>query len=220
MVADELDRLSRVSNRLIRMIGLQDETTSEIVDIDRILAQSIERWRVVTDRRWVLKAGAGNALGSPERLRTCIDTLVENAIRYTSVGDTIRLVGSRRDQHIVVGVLDSGVGLTEQQIISINTHEQFPRPPTVVCANTAAGSDTAAGSNNVAVINKGAVTETVDQLAGTGLGLSIVREIARACGGALYALHAPEGGAALTVALPAHRPANCLGLKANSQHAA
>lgn len=80
MVADELDRLSRVSNRLIRMIGLQDETTSEIVDIDRILAQSIERWRVVTDRRWVLEAGAGNALGSPERLRTCIDTLVENAI--------------------------------------------------------------------------------------------------------------------------------------------
>lgn len=198
MVADKLDRPSRVSNRLIRMIGLQDETTSEIVDIDRILAQSIERWRMVTDRRWVLEAGAGNALGSPERLRTCIDTLVENAIRYISVGDTIRLVGSRRDQHIVVGVLDSGVGLTEQQIISINAHEQFPRPPTVVCANTAAGS------NNVAVINKRAVTETVDQLAGTGLGLSIVREIARACGGALYVLHAPEGGAALTIALPLH----------------
>jgi signal transduction histidine kinase len=174
VVAKELDRLSRVSDRLIRVIELQDDATSKMVDIDHILAQSLERWRVVPDRRWVLDADVGNAVVSPERLRTCIDTLVENAIRYTSVGDTIRLVGSRRRQYIVLGVLDSGAGLTEQQVIAINAHEQSPRPGTT-------------GGTNTTV---------------AGLGLSIVREIARARGGALYALHAPEGGAALTIALP------------------
>jgi signal transduction histidine kinase len=180
VVADELDRLSRVSDRLIRMIGLQDDAPSEIVDIDRVMAQSVERWRVVADRCWVLEADAGKALGSPERLRTCIDTLVENAIRYTSEGDTIRLAGSRQLQQIVVGVLDSGVGLTAQQVTAINADETAARPGPAV----------------------GIVTPTVDCLAGTGLGLSIVRQIVRARGGVLHASRAPEGGAALIFTLP------------------
>ncbi|HEY8620046.1 MAG TPA: HAMP domain-containing sensor histidine kinase, partial [Dermatophilaceae bacterium] len=190
VVDDELDRLSRVSDRLIRMIGLQDDTSSEIIDFDHVLAQSIERWRVVADRCWVMEADAGHALGSPERLRTCIDTLVENAIRYTSVGDTIRLVGYRRRQSIVVGVLDSGVGLTCQQISDINADEQPMSPGTSSNSRTLAGAGTA----------------TVDRLAGTGLGLSIVREIARARGGVLRASRAPDGGAALTIALPVRPP--------------
>ncbi|MEP7191679.1 MAG: HAMP domain-containing sensor histidine kinase [Actinomycetota bacterium] len=180
VVTDELDRLSRVSDRLIRMIGLQDNAVSEVVDIDRVLAQSVERWRVVTDRDWVLDNRAGSALGSPERLRTCIDTLVENAIRYTSVGDTIRLVGSRRQHDVVVAVFDSGAGMVDEQIAAINADEQSAPPVTLT----------------------GVSTGVVDRLAGTGLGLSIVREVAHARGGVLCASHAPEGGAALTLTLP------------------
>jgi len=177
VVADELDRLSRVSDRLIRMIQLQDDTTSEIVDIDQVLAQCLERWRVVAKRSWVLDAEAGKAMGSPERLRTCIDTLVENAIRYTAAGDTIRLAGFRQGQHIAVGVFDSGVGLTQEQVTAVND-DQLPRPGTA----------------------------TGDRLAGTGLGLSIVRDIARGYGGTLLASRAPEGGAALTLLLPLRPP--------------
>jgi signal transduction histidine kinase len=178
VAADELDRLSRVSDRLIRMIGLQDDMAAEVIDLDELMRQSVERWRVVADRTWVLEASAGRALVTLERLRTCIDTLVENAIRYTSVGDTIRLVGSRRELHTVVAVLDSGVGLTDQQIIAINAGE-----PTTATREPAA-----------------------DPLAGTGLGLGIVREIAHARGGTLHASRAPEGGAAFTLMLPLHPP--------------
>jgi signal transduction histidine kinase len=181
VVADELDRLSRVSDRLIRMIQLQDDTTSEIVDIDVVLAQSVERWRVVANRCWVLEAEAGKVLGSPERLRTCIDTLVENAIRYTSAGDTIRLAGSRLGSNVVVGVRDSGVGLSDAQVVAVNADEQLPG----VAAKTGTG-----------------LGPPADRLAGTGLGLSIVRDIAHSRGGALHASRAPEGGAALTLILP------------------
>ena len=196
VVHDELDRLSRVSDRLIRMIGLQDDTSSEIIDFDRVLTQSVERWRVVADRCWVLNVDAGQALGSTERLRTCIDTLVENAIRYTSVGDTIRLVGHRRRQSIVVGVLDSGLGLTGQQISDINADEQ----------PMSSGASWDNGTSSDSGTSAGAETATVDRLAGTGLGLSIVREIARARGGVLRASRAPEGGAALTLTLPLRPP--------------
>jgi two-component system, OmpR family, sensor kinase len=192
VVTDELDRLSRVSDRLIRMIRLQDDTTSELVDIDRVLAQCVERWRVVADRSWVLEAEAGSTLGSPERLRTCIDTLVENAIRYTSVGDTIRLTGSRLRGHVVVGVLDSGVGLSDQQILTINSEDQ--RPDLSPDQSAPPGSATDHGPG-------GAEREPMDRLAGTGLGLSIVREIAHARGGVLHASRSPEGGAALVLTL-------------------
>jgi len=192
VVADELERLSRVSDRLIRMIRLQDDTTSEIVDIDQVMAQAVERWRVVADRQWMLDAGAGLDLGSPERLRTGLDTLVENAIRYTSVGDTIRLVGSRQLHHVVVGVFDAGVGLTDQQIVAINGGEQSPLPE--VTAGTVPGTD--AGTD----------ADTEDRLAGTGLGLSIVRALAHARGGTLHASHAPDGGAAMILTFPLNSP--------------
>jgi signal transduction histidine kinase len=198
VVADELERLSRVSDRLIRMIRLQDDTATEIVDIDQVMAQAVERWRVVADRRWVLDAGAGRDLGSPERLRTGLDTLVENAIRYTSVGDTIRLVGSRNLNQVVVGVFDTGVGLTDHQIAAINADEPSPLPA------TAAGVpdpdwdlDTGADRDD---------SERKDRLAGTGLGLSIVRALAHARGGTLHASHAPDGGAAMTLTFPLNSP--------------
>ena len=188
VVFDELERLSRVSDRLIRMIRLQDDTTTEIVDIDHVMAQAVERWRVVADRRWLLDAQAGCDLGSSERLRTGLDTLVENAIRYTSVGDTIRLVGSRNQSHVVVGVFDSGVGLSDHQIFTINTGEPSPLFATATATELDSATDTA--------------TDTNDGLAGTGLGLSIVRTLANARGGTLQASHAPDGGAAMILTFP------------------
>jgi signal transduction histidine kinase len=180
VVADELDRLSRVSDRLVRMIRLRDDTTSEIFDVDQVMAQVVGRWRAVVNRHWVLDARAGLDLGSPERLRTCLDTLVENAIRYTSAGDTIRLAGSRHSHNVVVGVYDAGAGLTDHQVFAINAGELSPLP------GAAAGT----------------MADTVDRLAGTGLGLSIVQETALSRGGTLHASHAPEGGAALTLTFP------------------
>ena len=170
------------------MIRLQDDTTNEIVDIDQVMVQAVERWRVVADRCWMLDAGAGCAMGSPERLRTCLDTLVENAIRYTSVGDIIRLVGCRQLQNVVVSVLDAGVGLADHQIIAINAGEQSLLPGTT--ARPVAGTE----------------TDTVDRLAGTGLGLGIVREVVHARGGTLRASRAPEGGAALILTIPLSWP--------------
>ncbi|KQX62004.1 sensor histidine kinase KdpD [Angustibacter sp. Root456] len=185
VAADELDRLSRVSDRLIRMIRLQDDTVTEDVDLDRVLSQAVERWRIVADRHWVLKSRLGHCHGSAERLRTCLDTLIENALRYTVPGDTIRLLGVRREAEFVVAVLDSGTGLTDSQIMAINAGEQPQQ------AETPLGS--------------------VDRLAGTGLGLGIVRQIAHARGGSLYASRAPEGGAALSVTFPVNFPVAAVG---------
>ena len=199
VVGDELERLSRVSDRLIRMIRLQDDSTSEMVNIDQVMAQAVERWQVVADRRWLLDARAGCIVGSTERLRTGLDTLVENAIRYTSAGDTIRLVGSRQLEHVVVGVLDTGVGLTDDQIMAINAGEQSPPP---AARATAAGAETETYPSAA----QGKETDAGDSLAGTGLGLSIVRALAHARGGTLHASQAPGGGASMILSFPLSSP--------------
>ena len=210
VVSDELERLSRVSDRLIRMIRLQDDTTSEIVDIDQVMAQAVERWQVVADRRWLLEAQAGCVLGSPERLRTGLDTLVENAIRYTTVGDTVRLVGSRHLEHVVVGVYDTGVGLTDHQIIAINAGEQSLLTASTAGTETDSATATylapatAAATATAAAAATAAATE--DPLAGTGLGLGIVRALAHARGGTLHASHASDGGAAMILTFPLTAP--------------
>jgi two-component system OmpR family sensor kinase len=183
VVADELDRLSRVSDRLVRMIGLQDDTTSEDFDVDSVLSQSIERWRVVADRHWVLEAQGGDALGSAD----------------TSVGDTIRLVGARQRENLMVAVLDSGVGLKDHQVNAINAFDTGA-PPWLL---TPSPDDFAIPAGCTA---PGTEVEMVDRLAGTGLGLSIVREIVQAQGGVLRASRAPEGGAALALTLPLRPP--------------
>ncbi len=182
VVGDELQRLARVSDRLIRMIRIQEETSTEMVDIDEVMEQAFERWRAVADRRWVLEPGAGQALLSPERLRTGLDTLIENAIRYTSEGDTIRLAGSRQPHQVCVGVFDGGVGLTDEHITAINAGQQPPGHWTTT--ESTGGDPEGAGAH------------------GTGLGLSIVRALASARGGTLTAAHAPDGGAALVLTFP------------------
>ena len=120
VVDDELDRLTRVTDRLLRAIRLQGGAAIEWVDLDGLLTQTAQRWAQVAERTWVVDASAGSYAGSSERMRATLDTLIENALRYTTVGDTITLRASRTDELIEVIVADSGTGLSAEQISAVN----------------------------------------------------------------------------------------------------
>src|SRR4051812_40154624 len=83
VVQDELGRLSRAGERLLRMIHLQEQQDAEVVDVDALFEQVADRWATVADRRWVVDSRVGSQLLSAERLRACLDTLIENALRHT-----------------------------------------------------------------------------------------------------------------------------------------
>jgi len=186
VVADELSRLTRVTERLVRVIRLQGSGEVETVDLDAMLRQTAERWAQVADRRWVVEAHAGEYEGLAERMRTSLDTLIENALRYTADGDTVRLTGSRDAGTILVGVADSGSGLSREQIDVIN----------------GVGSDDAQAPR--------------DELSQTGLGLGLVRAVVAARGGRLVAGAAPEGGALVLMQIPAAAPTGQLALDATA----
>ena len=63
MVDDELDRLTRVTERLVRAIRLQGDADLDPVDLDLVLRQTVERWAQVAERRWVVEPRAGLVRG-------------------------------------------------------------------------------------------------------------------------------------------------------------
>ena len=172
---DELHRLSRASERLLRMMRIQEEHVVEPVDVDSVLRQTMERWSTVAQRDWQLDAGAGWIECAPHRLRACFDTLIENSLRHTPSDGTIRLLAVRVNGHVCLGVADSGPGLTTDQMRTINQQSH----------------------------RSAAVDADEGQHGQTGLGLSIVEEVVRERGGRLAAGQSAEGGALLAIVLPA-----------------
>jgi signal transduction histidine kinase len=174
VVREELDRSSRAVDRLLRLIRSQEHLPLMDIDIDGLLSEIVERWRVVADRDWQIDTTGSVQKANADRVRACIDTLVENAVRYTKAGDVIRVFDRVEGDSFVVGVADSGPGFTPEQLAAINAPDSDPVDVPLVS----------------------------DPRSQTGLGLSLVRDAVEWRGGALVARVSPEGGAEVRVVSP------------------
>ncbi|WP_296607252.1 HAMP domain-containing sensor histidine kinase [Nocardioides sp.] len=179
MLQDELARIERATDRLLRMVQLHDHLPTTRIRVRAALEQTVDRWSAVARRTWVVESTDCTLEASPERLVACLDTLVENAVRYTGEEDTVRLFASEEGAEVVIGVADSGPGFTPELIASLN--DEGPNP-----AAAPAGRSS-------------------DPLSQTGLGLGLVQEILKARGGRLRAGRSDEGGALLVLRLPRRR---------------
>lgn len=173
VVREELDRSSRAVDRLLRLIRSHENLPLLDLDLDDLLKELVERWRVVADRDWLIESTAGVQKVNADRVRACIDTLVENAVRYTSPGDVIRVFSRSGLDSYVVGVADSGPGLTADQVAAVNALPDAMDVPLVS-----------------------------DPRSQTGLGLSLVRDAVEWRGGRLVAGGAREGGTEVCVVCP------------------
>ena len=105
------------------------------------------------------------------RLREVFDNLLDNAVKYSSMGGEIRLQAERRDGEIVLSVSDNGIGISSEDLPRI--FERFYR------------ADKARSR----------------ELCGTGLGLSIVKHIAQLHGGRVKAESELGRGTTIRVSL-------------------
>jgi two-component system OmpR family sensor kinase len=175
VVEDELGRLSRAGDRLLRMIRLQDPLDLRRVDLAAALGELAERWGTVADRHWVVDTDPETVHASEERLRACLDTLIENSVRHTAEGDTIRLLCRRTPRGVLLGVAASGPGLSRARAAAVN------------------GIATARAAHD----------QEDDQHHGTGFGLGLVDEIMRVRGDVVRAGKSREGGALVVMHLAA-----------------
>jgi signal transduction histidine kinase len=153
---DELKRMERILERLLLLARADQPDFVELRDVqlDSFLEDVFVRWAEVAPRRWQLGALApGTVQADPEQLRIALDALLENAVKYSAVGDTIQISSHAAADGAVIEVADGGVGVPDDARERI--FERFARAD-------AARTRTAGG---------------------VGLGLAIVDAVAKAHGG-------------------------------------
>ncbi len=183
IIDDELARLSRVCERLVRSMRVQGDFELATLDLDAVLAQTVLRWSAVADRDWRDDGGGATITGSQERLVACLDTLVENALRYTADGDVISVYARTEDSgHVVIGVADSGRGFSPEMLRS------------------AAVQGVESGLDGMR-----------DDLSQTGLGLSLVRDVTTRRGGWVRLGVSADGGADVALVVPVEEAGPLLG---------
>ena len=171
---DELARVERVVERLLLLAQAEQPQFLGYVDveIDRFLEDVFMRWSEVAPRVWRLDLDIAGVISvDAEALRSALDALIENAVKYTDPGAAIELRARAELNGIVIEVADEGCGIPQAALGRI--FDRFAR------------ADTA---------------RTRSQ-GGTGLGLAIVDAIAKAHGGScsveplehgtVFALHLP-----------------------------
>jgi signal transduction histidine kinase len=188
VVISKLDRLSRISERLL-ILGTADHVdfiAHAPVDLRTLAQDTVLRWAPAADRRWRAEIEAdGIVEGDAERLEAALDALVENAIKATGAGDLIALRVRSLQGEAVLELSDAGVGIAP---------EDLPRVFDRFWSFSAEGTPRS----------------------GTGLGLATVKTIAEAHGGHAEALARPGGGTTIRIGLgpflpTPRRPAAAIG---------
>jgi two-component system sensor histidine kinase SenX3 len=187
----ESERLSRITHELIELSRLQAAdalTAAERVDIDTVIAQAVDRNRVVADARRIALVSGGDAgvevFGDEALLVTAVHNLIANAIQYSPDGSRVGIGVSLLDGVVEVTVTDQGVGIPESERDRV--FERFFRVDEARSRNTG----------------------------GTGLGLSIVKHVAQNHGGDVRVWSHQGSGSTFTIRLPeaSHASAGTLGV--------
>jgi two-component system, OmpR family, sensor kinase len=153
---DELQRIEQILERLLFLAKADqpDFVVLEEVDLEPYLEDVFMRWSEVAPRAWRLGALASGKLSvDQEGLRCALDALLENAVKYTDLGDAIELRSRAANDDVVFEIEDSGCGVPPEAFTHI-----FDRFARADAARTRVHG-------------------------GVGLGLAIVDAIAKAHGG-------------------------------------
>jgi signal transduction histidine kinase len=122
VILDELSRLARVSDRLLILAAVDHPgfLRRTPVELERLLVETAKRWSVTASRTWSVNAVAGGIVAADEeRLESCLDALIENAVKFTIHGDSIRLALREDANAVVIEVSDSGIGIPEHELSRI-----------------------------------------------------------------------------------------------------
>jgi signal transduction histidine kinase len=175
VVIDELNRLRRISERLLIIAAAADPAFlhSEPVALDELITELLRRWRPAADRCWRTgRLDQAVVRADGERLELALDALLENAVRHTTSDDVIQLA----------------------------VIKDYPGMPTrIIVADTGGGIS----SGRLPLIFDRFSTGDDGQPRGTGLGLPLVRAVAHAHGGDVTVRSEIGKGSEFELTLPA-----------------
>jgi len=180
-VIGECASLERLVNQLLLLAETDSELIrahSEEVDLSGLVERCAEMFSAVAEARQIeLVTAVGphiSVMGFGNHLRQVVNNLLDNAIKFTEPGGTVRVSLFREGGSSILRVADTGSGIPAGDLPHI--FERFFR-----------------GDRS---------RQRIEQTTGTGLGLSICQAIAAAHRGRIFVETREGSGTTMTVQLP------------------
>jgi signal transduction histidine kinase len=168
-LAEDLSVLARLDQ------GSQVVMPTEPVDLLDLVEDAASDARILGREKRINVQASGESvtlLGDRDRLKEALLAIVDNAVRHSPAGGTIRLSLAADEQGVIITVIDEGPGIAPEHLPYI--FDRFYRVD--------AGRSRREG--------------------GSGLGLAIARAIVHAHGGDIQVSSGEQGGAVFEISLP------------------
>ncbi len=177
-IGAEADRLSRITEDLLRLTRLDNDVLAPVteVDLEQIVRRVVRTMALLAEEKGLELSfrteGKCTVLSTADEMQQVISNLVDNAIKYSRSGGFVQVDLAAEEDVAVLTVTDDGIGIPEKDLEHI--FERFYRVDKA--RSRSAG--------------------------GTGLGLSIVSDLVCKRGGTVWAAQREGGGSVFTVCLP------------------
>ncbi|MEV3859784.1 HAMP domain-containing sensor histidine kinase [Streptomyces sp. NPDC050095] len=122
-VQAEGKRLARVLDDLLDLALAEHAPADlQLTDIGALAAERVEAWRLTADEkgvRLVADCPAVTGWADPVALSSALDAVVDNALKFTPRGETVRITVTAGGGTTAVEVADGGPGLREEELARI-----------------------------------------------------------------------------------------------------
>jgi two-component system, OmpR family, phosphate regulon sensor histidine kinase PhoR len=179
----QLQRMNRIISGILDLERIQSGgLTYEECTVDQIIGVSAHELGDQARKKGIaLRLDVPHSLpsitGDRQQLVQAINNLIENAIKFTSPGGTIRVSAEYVENHVVIHVADNGIGIPSDA--QPRVFERFFR----------------------------AYHPGAEQIGGTGLGLSLVKAVVDAHNGRIWLESEINRGTTVHLVLPARHAA-------------
>jgi two-component system sensor histidine kinase SenX3 len=178
--AERLGRLVREVIDLSRLQGADPLPEPRPVEVDRVIAEAVDRTRTAANAKRIAIAVGGTAglavRGDESQLATALTNLLANAVAYSPEETRIAVAARARSGFAEIAVTDSGIGIPRQDRSRV--FERFYRVDQSRASSTG----------------------------GTGLGLAIVKHVASNHGGSVTVWSEEGLGSTFTLRIPLLEP--------------
>jgi two-component system, OmpR family, phosphate regulon sensor histidine kinase PhoR len=179
----QLLRMNRIISGILDLERIQSGTlTYEECSVEQIVNQSAHEFGDQARQKGIslrveVPANLSSITGDRQQLVQAVNNLVENSIKFTSPGGTIKISAEQVENHVVIHVADNGIGIPADA--QPRVFERFFR----------------------------AYHPGAEQIGGTGLGLSLVKAVVDAHNGRTWLESELNRGTTVHLVLPARHGA-------------
>lgn len=178
-MSEEIDRLTRLINRLLTLSRLDANTELSLseVDISALCEGVVRSLRQFADEKGITLVFEGSedkclVSADYDKIYEAVYNLADNAIKYTDNGGNVSVRVGMENAKCTIAIQDNGGGIPDSE--KLNVFERFYR------------------------LDDSRARET----GGTGLGLAISKEAVMLHNGTIEVTDAPGGGSIFTIELP------------------